>query len=169
MHFTAMAAFKKQSVLLTEARSSENVAHAFPLHCDLGLSGLCCEKFQNKYKQEMCWNAKKKENSSFAKSFLWSFYSEQPETSTHCSKKKKKNQEQTKHINVQIIQLHQVWSHRRKEKGDPSLKTILKHLKLNSVHFTVAPHSLSVPSQWTPSESRSIHLRLTHPKSDEQM
>lgn len=53
MHFPAVAAFKKQFVLLAEARSLENVAHAFPLHCDLGLSGPCCEKFQNKYKQEM--------------------------------------------------------------------------------------------------------------------
>lgn len=44
---------KKKSVLLAEARSSENVAHAFPLHCDLDLSGLWCEKFRNKYKQEM--------------------------------------------------------------------------------------------------------------------
>lgn len=87
----------------------------------------------------------------------------------HTSLKKKKNQEQTKHINVQITQLHQVWSHRRKEKGDPSIKNILKHLKLNSVHFAVVPHSLSLLSQWTPSESRSIHLRLTHPKSDKQM
>lgn len=51
-------------------------------------------------------------------------YSEQPETSTHTylSQKNKQTQEQTKHINVQIIQLHQACSRRRKEKADPSVK-----------------------------------------------
>lgn len=67
-----------------------------------------------------------KNQKTFFELFL---YSEQPETSTHTylSFKKKNNnnnkptQEQTKH-NVQVIQLHQVCSRRRKEKGDPPVK-----------------------------------------------
>lgn len=75
-------------------------------------------------------------------------------------------------FNLQIIQLHQVWSHRNKEqRHNPSLKHILKHFKLNSLHLTVAAPILYLPSQWTPSESRSFQFLLVaiNPKGDWQL
>lgn len=102
-----------------------------------------------------------KKSTVFATSFYQSqhFYSEHSEKEARISQK---TQEQTEtfYFNLQIIQLHQVWSHRGKKRGKPSLKPYLKHLKLKSLHLPVPPHFLCLPSQWTPSESRSIHLLL---------
>lgn len=60
---------------------------------------------------------------------------------------KVKNKLKHFYFNVQIIQLHQMWSHTCKEGGKSFTKSKLKYLKLNSLHFTVSPRFLCLLSQ----------------------